>query len=148
MDAERNDEQGLTRGGLFKLGAVAAFAAGAVPAGRALAAPGRARSRLTVPRGGPAYLRHETFVPHVGSTFRVARPELPPLRVRLLESKRRHGAGESFSLLFHDNRQARVQQGTYRIEHPSLGAFDLFLVPVGRGVRGQDIEAVINRTAT
>ena len=148
MDAERTEEPGLTRGGLFKLGAVAAFAAGAVPAGRALAASRDAGSRLTLPGGGPAYLRHETFVPHVGSTFRVALPELPPLRIRLLESKPRHGAGESFSLLFHGNRRARVQQGTYRIEHPSLGAFDLFLVPVGRGIRGQDIEAVINRIAT
>lgn len=148
MDAERIDEQGLTRGGLFRLGAVAALAAGAVPASRALAAPDSARSGLTAPRGGPAYLRHETFVAHVGSTFRVVRPELGPLRVRLLESKAHRGAGESFSLLFHGSPRAPVQQGIYRIEHPSLGAFELFLVPVGRGVRGQDFEAVINRTAT
>ena len=144
MDAELIDDQGLTRGGLFKLGAVAALAAGAVPAGRALAA----ESRLNPLRGGPAYLHRETFVPHVGSDFRVVRPGLPPLRVRLLESKPLQGPGTSFSLLFHGKLRAPLEQGIYRIEHPSLGAFDLFLEPVGRGVRGQDIEAVINRTAT
>lgn len=144
MDAEFIDDQGLTRGGLFKLGAVAALAAGVVPAGRALGAD----SGLKPLRGGPTYLRHETFVPHVGSTFRVARPGLQPLRVRLLESKLLQGPGMSFSLLFHGKPRARILQGIYRVEHPSLGGFDLFLVPVGRGVRGQDLEAVINRTAT
>ena len=144
MDVEAVDEQGLTRGGLFKLGAVAALAAGAVPAGRALAA----ESGVSPLRGGPAYLHQETFVPHVGSAFRVVRPGLSPLRVRLLESKQLQGPGKSFSLLFHGKLRAQVQQGIYRIEHRSLGAFDLFLVPVGRGVRGQDLEAVINRTAT
>ncbi len=144
MDAERTEEPGLTRVGLFKLGAVAALAAGAVPASRALGA----ESGVEPLRGGPAHLRRDTFVPHVGSTFRIARPGLQPLRVRLLESKALKGPGRSFSLLFHGKVRPRIQQGTYRIEHPSLGAFDLFLVPVGRGVRGQDIEAVINRTAT
>lgn len=144
MDAELVDEQGLTRGGLFKLGAVAALAAGAVPAGRALAA----ESGLSPLRGGPTHLRPETFAPYVGSDFRVVRPGLPPLRVRLLESKPLHGPGKSFSLLFHGKPRARIEQGIYRIEHRSLAAFDLFLVPVGRGIRGQDLEAVINRTAT
>ena len=33
------------------------------------------------------------------------------------------------------------------IEHPSLGRFDLFVVPVGRDVKGQDYQAVVNRIA-
>ena len=41
-----------------------------------------------------------------------------------------------------------VASGTYRIEHPALGGFELFAGPVGRGVKGLDLEAVINRIAT
>ena len=36
-----------------------------------------------------------------------------------------------FSLLFRAPRAALRKQGTFRIEHPDLGAHDLFLVPVG-----------------
>jgi len=34
------------------------------------------------------------------------------------------------------------------VEHRTLGAFDLFVNPVGRGVKGLNLEAVINRIAT
>ena len=37
--------------------------------------------------------------------------------------------------------------GIHRFEHPALGTFDLAVNPVDRGVRGVDIEAVVNRIA-
>ena len=41
-----------------------------------------------------------------------------------------------------------VSGGIYRIAHPALGEFELYAGPVGRGVKGLDLEAVINRIAT
>jgi uncharacterized protein DUF6916 len=43
-----------------------------------------------------------------------------------------------FSLLFRAPRAALRPQGTYRVEHPELGAHDLFLVPVGLTPEGGD----------
>lgn len=147
---ERDEKRGLTRGGLIKVGAVAALTVGAGGAGRALAGTagiGVAASGLGKPSGGPAYLRRATFVPLVGTDFRVHRPGERALRVKLIEAKKLAGPGESFSLLFHTRARAGVDGGIYRLEHPSLGGFDLFVSPVGRGVRGLDLEAVINRIA-
>ena len=56
--------------------------------------------------------------------------------------------GDSFSLLFRGRRTSGVESGVYRIEHPRMGSFELFLSPVGRGVKGLNLEAVINRIAT
>jgi hypothetical protein len=36
-----------------------------------------------------------------------------------------------FSLLFHGPLEPVMPQATYRLEHPGLGSFDLFTVPVG-----------------
>jgi Domain of unknown function (DUF6916) len=65
-----------------------------------------------------------------------------------VEARVLRGPGEAFSLLFRGRRRPDVEGGTYRIEHPSLGAFELFLNPVGRGLKGLHLEAVINRIAT
>jgi hypothetical protein len=148
---ERIENRGLTRGGLMKAGAVAALVAGAGGAGRALAATngsGVAASALRKPSGGAAYLHHATFAPLVGTEFRVRREGARALRVKLIEARRSSGVGESFSLLFRGRAQAGLEAGTYRFEHPSLGGFELFASPVGRGVKGLDLEAIINRIAT
>ena len=150
---EHLENRGLTRGGLMKLGAAAALVAGAGAggAGRALAGAaglGVAQSGLRRPSGGPDYLWHTAFVPLVGTDFRIHRQGDRPLRVKLIEVKQTSGAGESFSLLFHGHAGALLRQDVHRIEHPTLGRFDLFVAPVGRGANGQDFEAVINRIAT
>jgi hypothetical protein len=36
-----------------------------------------------------------------------------------------------FSVLFHGPLQPVLPQGIYRLEHERLGAFDLFIVPIG-----------------
>lgn len=52
---------------------------------------------------------------------------------------------ECFSLLFRGGRVA-LRQNTYRIDHPSLGSFLLFLVPGGPDDNGaQSYVAIINR---
>src|SRR2546425_279751 len=53
--------------------------------------------------------------------------------------------GECFSLLFRGGNQA-LRQDTYTLVHPSLGTFQLFLVPVGTDQNGaQGYLATVNR---
>ncbi len=145
---EQLESRGLTRHGLIKAGAVAAVAFGAVGTERALAGAGAAASGIRRPSGGPAYLHRETYIPLVGTNFGVQRPGAGTLRVKLIQARQLPRAGDAFSLLFRGRARAGVASGTYRFEHPSLGEFDLFVSPVGRGVKGLDLEAVINRIAT
>src|SRR5262245_15552075 len=102
--SERDENRGLTRGGLFKAGAFAALVVGSGGAGAALAAGGGASlavSRLGKPTGGPAYLHHATYVPLLGSDFRLHRQGARALRVQLIEARRnQRSPGETFSLLF------------------------------------------------
>jgi len=67
----------------------------------------------------------ETFVLHLGGE---------PVAFRLSEVKagaRPPKKRAQFSLFFRGPRAALCPQGVYRVEHPELGAHDLFLVPVG-----------------
>jgi hypothetical protein len=53
--------------------------------------------------------------------------------------------GESFALLFRGGSR-QLRQNTYRVVHPSLGSFALFLVPTGADRNGaQGYLATINR---
>lgn len=145
------EDRAVTRGGLIKAGAAAALAVGVGGAGRALASTGGASlegAGIAGPRGGPAYLRHASYAPLVGSDFRVHLPEARALQLKLVEARALRGPGESFSLLFRGRRRPPLEGGTYRLEHPALGAFELFVNPVGRGVKRLHLEAVINRIAT
>jgi len=148
---EHDNSRGLTRSGLIKAGVLAAFAVGAGGAGSVLAGAagvGVAASGIRKPNGGPAYLRHTTYAALVGAEFRLHRPGARSLKVRLIEARQRRSAVDSFSLLFRAHPRAGVDGGTYRLEHPALGEFELFVAPVSRGVKGLDLEAVINRIAT
>jgi hypothetical protein len=139
----------VTRGGLIKAGAAAALVVGGGSAGRALAGGGASDLEgpgIARPRGGSAYLRRASYAPLVGTDFRMQVPGRRTLRVKLVEARRLRGPGEAFSLLFR-GRRADIPGGIYRIDHPRLGAFDLFVSPVGRGVKGLELEAVVNRIA-
>ena len=145
------DKRALTRGGLIKAGAATAFALGLGGVSRAVGgaeAADLAASGIATPGAGPRHLRAATYPPLVGTTFTLRRPGARALRLKLIDATTLDGAGESFSLLFHVPGRVRVDSDTYRFEHPALGAFDLFVGPVGRGVKGQDLEAVVNRIAT
>jgi hypothetical protein len=147
------DESGrITRRRLLKTGAVAALVAGAGGAGRALAGVGGSDlgdgPGIGMPRGGAAYLHRGTYAPLVGSEFKVLRPGGRTLRMKLVAAQARPGVGDSFSLLFRGRRTTGVESGIYRLEHPLMGSFELFLNPVERGVKGLNLEAVINRIAT
>lgn len=53
--------------------------------------------------------------------------------------------GECFSLLFDGPADPPLAQRTYRLAHERLGAFDLFLVPVGAEHGARQYEAVFHR---
>jgi len=78
----------------------------------------------------------EDFAGRVGETFglSIAAIGADPVPFKLIQVKA--GAAPpsgraQFSLLFRGPRAAVRPQGIYRVEHPELGAHDLFLVPVG-----------------
>lgn len=137
------DDVRLTRAGLVKAGAAAAVGIGVAPGARQLALPGS--SILAGRSSSPPYLRHETYVPLVGDTFRIERAGASPLKVRLVEARRLAGTGESFSLLFRSNGAGELGSALHRVAHRSLGTFGLFLGPVGRPAEGQELEALVNR---
>lgn len=57
---------------------------------------------------------------------------------------RKQIGGESFSIVFLAPLTAPVEQQIYRIDHPEMGSFELFLVPVGKDDKGVKYEAVFN----
>lgn len=52
------------------------------------------------------------------------------------------GGRTPFSLEFRDEAQDHVPQQTVAIDHPKMGAFDLFVVPLGPGPDGMRYEAI------
>jgi hypothetical protein len=144
-------ERRTSRAGLLKLGAAAAFVVGAGPATRAVAGNNKpAESTDGAPASGgsvrgPRHLRLATYVPLVGSTFRIHRQQARPLSVKLVSATRLPSEGESFSLIFRGHGNAKLGQQIYTLEHPRLGEFPLFVVPVGRPAKGQEFQVIVNR---
>jgi hypothetical protein len=143
-------QRGMSRAGLLKLGAATAVVLGGGSAARAVAGSTAAVPKSVAPAGGravrsPRHLRLATYVPLVGSAFRIHRSS-SSLGVELVSATRLPSeVGESFSLIFRGHGNAKLGQETYTIEHPRLGAFPLFLVPVGQGRKGQSFQAIVNR---
>ena len=90
--------------------------------------------------------RRRTYLPLVGSTFDVERPNGDRVAVELVDATELPGRGECFSLVFHGPTDIPLDQRTYRVTHRELGDFPLFLVPLGPNADGaQELEAVVNR---
>jgi hypothetical protein len=89
---------------------------------------------------------HETFAGHEGEAFPIRLDDGSALETRL-QSARTWGSGSDghrvpFTLTFVGPMQPVLPQRIYRLEHPEVGAFDLFLVPVGPNAQGMQYEAV------
>lgn len=81
-----------------------------------------------------------TFRDRLGSTFRVSPDGSPPVTMALIEMtdltsgggpEAAHRARVPFSLVFRGPQAPVLPQRIYRIEHVQIGAFELFLVPIG-----------------
>lgn len=87
------------------------------------------------------------FLEQLHSRFRVHGSRMESTELALVEAID-HGSTtsqENFTLLFRGSNHEPLPQQIYRLEHPALGLFDLFLVPVGRDGQGTLYEAIINR---
>jgi hypothetical protein len=95
-----------------------------------------------------APLTEAEFSKHVNTKFRVATDQ--PVELELTEvkgylSKAHEQTGmERFSTFFNGPREPFLPQGVYPLEHDGMGAFELFLVPLGRDENGVRYEAVFN----
>lgn len=93
-----------------------------------------------------------TFLQYVNSVFRLSGGIYKPVDVTLTDVTDMLAANtasepgrECFTLLFRGESTA-LPQGTYTVDHPALGRFALFLVPVGANDNGvQGYLATINR---
>ena len=92
-------------------------------------------------------LDRQTFASQLHTNFKVTFPELPSLSLQLFEVAEGPltSVVEQFSLLFHGSMDRVLQQGTFQIEHESLGGFPLFLVPIGPDSEGMRYQAVFSR---
>jgi hypothetical protein len=69
----------------------------------------------------------------------------PPVDEFHLAARQRGGIRlQPFNLHFKGPRSERFGQGMRRLEHPALGALDIFLVPIGADATGLLYEAVFN----
>ncbi len=85
-----------------------------------------------------------TFEPHVGDAFAIA---VGPMRLDLvLESAAVAGewpyGRQPFKLEFRGPADRSLAQATYRLTHATLGALEIFIVPVGRDASGTLYEAI------
>lgn len=91
----------------------------------------------------------ETFAGRAGETFDLAMgdgtvtltlTEVTPLPTRGFPGMMR----APFSLIFRSTTPVVLPQRIYRLKNASMGALDIFLVPIGRDVGGAVYQAVFN----
>ena len=90
-----------------------------------------------------------TYEPHVGDAFLLEFADHPPVELTLAEAapgpwQRAEGGKIAFRLEFSGPPQPLLEQRTYRMQHPALGAVDLFIVPLAQDAESTTYEAVVN----
>jgi hypothetical protein len=92
-----------------------------------------------------------SFAPAVGETFVLDAGGAGSLELELVESRLLDpdapaqdpsGARAPFSLLFRGPAEPILPQATYRLEHRSVGAIEIFIVPIAGDETGTSYEAV------
>ena len=90
------------------------------------------------------------FTPHLrrgGFRLHGDGVEGAPLDLELVEARPLTSASvgdrrQPFAVVFRGPRQPALPQRIYRLEHPEVGAHELFLVPVAESDAGREYEAV------
>ncbi len=92
-------------------------------------------------------LKREDFDPYLGTELPLTVAGQPTqallAEVRTLSSPSPRAAAP-FALTFVVPRELPVGQGTHCLVHPTLGALELFMVPIGPEPRGMRYEAIFN----
>jgi hypothetical protein len=95
-------------------------------------------------------LAQADFARHLGTAFRLRRPDGEALELTLLEASLHphlpHAPGhrQGFSVVFRGASPTHLPQGIYRLDHDLMGSLDLFLVPIGPREGAMCYEAVFN----
>jgi hypothetical protein len=93
----------------------------------------------------------DTFSRRIGERFRIRAPGPAVIEVELADATAASAAGSPrvggdkrlpFSVVFRGPLEPILMQRIYRFEHDALGAFDLFIVPIGPDESGMRYEAV------
>jgi hypothetical protein len=91
----------------------------------------------------------DSFSPAVGDAFTVASGDPGELEIELTEAKAYEAAADApsenrapFGLRFRGPTDPVMPQGTYALEHSSLGTLEIFLVPIGQDASGTTYEAI------
>lgn len=90
----------------------------------------------------------ETFEPLIGSTFWAEFPNGAKVELRLvraakvMESEAARLDRQPFSLFFIGPKSYQLKQHVYHVTHETLGAMDIFLVPVAETAEVYEYEAV------
>lgn len=91
-------------------------------------------------------LTKEKFAQNLNTKFwlRNGGADREPIDLIELREGRSTARQEQYALVFRGDPSKIFPQRLYPVEHDSMGAFDLFLVPIGRDDTGTFYEAVFN----
>jgi hypothetical protein len=94
-----------------------------------------------------AELKQETFEPLLDSEFALFDEEKNRHTLKLIEveGNTKDPRFEQFSIVFRGPLQPVLPQKIYPFEHPEIGSFSLFIVPIGQEAEGTLYQAVFNR---
>ncbi|HTZ19131.1 MAG TPA: hypothetical protein VMB78_11915 [Dissulfurispiraceae bacterium] len=92
-------------------------------------------------------LTRDLFAENLNTTFAVhyGGPEAIAMELVEVSELRAVGRQRIYTLLFRGPLEIQLPQRIYRMEHPRLGEFELFIVPVAREHDGMRYEAVFNQ---
>lgn len=87
-----------------------------------------------------------SFAENLQTTFSLVVDDRRTIEATLIELQEGQSSPrqEQFSIFFRAPGATPLGQGIYRLRHPALGIFDLFLVPVGRDDDAMYYQAVFN----
>lgn len=92
----------------------------------------------------------EEFSQHLNTSFRVQVNAPKPIELTLIAVESRpidpseEQGMERFSAFFSGSPEFLLPQNTYRLAHPQMGEFDIFLVAIAKDPEGYRYEAVYN----
>jgi hypothetical protein len=86
----------------------------------------------------------DDFAPHLHTRFSVLQRENYELELAEV-SDHSNAQLNQFSLIFTGIPSPWLSQGMYKLDHPKVGEFELFLVPIGPDAAGMHYQAVFSR---
>ena len=97
----------------------------------------------------PQELNLATFAENLQTKFQASAAETKPVELEMVSATdtgtNLEEGREQFSIIFRGPLDTFLEQQTYQLEHPRMGTFDLFLVPVRKQEDGFYYEACFAR---